>query len=265
MKRKLTEMLIAIELEQKFSKQRIFEMYANQVSMGQRGSFSIDGFGEAARAYFNKDVKNLTLPEAALLAGMIQRPSYLSPYSHPERALERRNLVLDSMVETGAITRDAGRPRQGHSAEAGAAERRSQRRSLLRRPGEGPALQRSSAKTELNEQACRIYTTIDPDLQRAAAEAVDEGMKLVDEQVIKRRTHKDQDRHRQGRQDRNQGRDRSHAAGGAGRHRSPHRRGAGAGRRPQLWHEPAEPRHRQAPDGLHLQAFRLCRRGKHRA
>ena len=102
-KRKLTEMLIAIELEQKFSKQRIFEMYANQVPMGQRGSFSVNGFGEASRAYFNKDMKDLTLPECALLAGIIQRPSYLSPYRHPERALERRNLVLDSMVETGAI------------------------------------------------------------------------------------------------------------------------------------------------------------------
>ena len=126
LKRKMTEMLIAIELEQKFSKQRIFEMYANQVPMGQRGSFSINGFGEAARAYFNKDIKNLTLPEAALLAGMIQRPSYLSPYRHPERALERRNLVLDSMVETGAITRAAGRPCQGQPAEAGHPERRSQ-------------------------------------------------------------------------------------------------------------------------------------------
>ena len=54
---------------------------------------------------------------------MIQRPNYLSPYKHPERALERRNLVLDSMVETGAITRDAGRSRQGHSAEGGRAQR----------------------------------------------------------------------------------------------------------------------------------------------
>ena len=111
MKRKLTEMVIAMDLEQKFSKQQIFQMYANQVPLGQRGTYSIMGVGEAARAYFNKDVKNLTLPECALMAGIIQRPSYLSPYRHPERALERRNLVLDSMVETGAITRDAGRRR----------------------------------------------------------------------------------------------------------------------------------------------------------
>lgn len=188
-KRKLTEMLIAVELEQKFSKQRIFEMYANQVPMGQRGSFSINGIGEASRAYFNKELKDLTLPECALLAGIIQRPSYLSPYRHPERALERRNLVLDSMVETGAITR----------AEAD----RAKATPLKLAP---PNVEASDApyfvdlvkdqlssqfnESELNEQALRIYTTLDPDLQRAAAEAVEVGMKLVDEQVLKRRTRK---------------------------------------------------------------------------
>src|SRR5579871_4456056 len=93
--RKMTELLISIELEQRFSKKQIFELYANEVPMGQRGSFSIAGFGEAAKAYFGKDVKDVTLPEAALLAGMIQRPSYLDPYRHPDRAIERRNLVLD--------------------------------------------------------------------------------------------------------------------------------------------------------------------------
>ena len=139
-KRKLTEMLIAIELEQKFSKQRIFQMYANQVYLGQRGSFTINGFGEAAHAYFNKDVKNLTLPEAALLAGMIQRPNYLSPYKYPKRALERRNLVIDSMVETGAITRDEAERAKAAPLKVSDAERRGQRRSVLCRPGEGPAL-----------------------------------------------------------------------------------------------------------------------------
>jgi len=188
-KRKLTEMLIAIELEQKFSKQRIFEMYANQVPMGQRGSFSINGFGEASRAYFNKDMKDLTLPESALLAGIIQRPSHLSPYRHPDRALERRNLVLDSMVETGAITREQ-------------AERAKATPLKLAAPNveasDAPyfvdlvkdQLSSQYNESELNEQAMRIYTTLDPDLQRAAADAVEVGMKLVDEQVIKQRTHK---------------------------------------------------------------------------
>ena len=104
-KRKLSEMLIALEMEQKLSKQQIFEFYANRVDLGQRGSFTISGFGQASQAYFNKDLKDITPAEAALIAGIIQAPSYLSPYRHPERALERRNLVLDAMVETHTITK----------------------------------------------------------------------------------------------------------------------------------------------------------------
>lgn len=188
-KRKAIEMLIAIELEQRFSKQQIFAMYANEVPMGQRGSFGISGFGEAARAYFNKDIKNLTLPEAALLAGLIQRPSYLSPYRHPERALDRRNLVLDSMVETGAITRD-----QADKAKA---------TPLKLAP---PNVEASDApyfvdlvkdflsskygETDINENQYRIYTTIDPALQKVAADAVESGIKGVDEQVLKLRTRR---------------------------------------------------------------------------
>ncbi|MGA8041317.1 MAG: transglycosylase domain-containing protein, partial [Terracidiphilus sp.] len=106
LKRKLIEIVITFQLEHRFNKQQIFEMYANQINLGQRGSFSIDGFGEASQAYFGKDVRQLTLSECALLAGMIQRPNYFSPFRHPDRAIERRNLVLDSMVETGAITKE---------------------------------------------------------------------------------------------------------------------------------------------------------------
>ena len=188
-KRKLTEMLISIELEQKFSKQRIFEMYANQVPMGQRGSFSINGFGEASRAYFNKDMKDLTLPECALLAGIIQRPSYLSPYRHPERALERRNLVLDSMVETGAITRTQADHAKATQLKLAAPNVEASDApyfvDLVK-----DQLTNQYNESELNEQAMRIYTTLDPDLQRAAADAAEVGMKLVDEQVLKQRTHK---------------------------------------------------------------------------
>ena len=82
-KRKLSEMMIALEMEQKFTKQQIFEFYANRVDLGQRGSFTISGFAQAAQAYFNKDLKDLTLPEAALIAGIIQAPSYLRPTAIP--------------------------------------------------------------------------------------------------------------------------------------------------------------------------------------
>jgi len=189
LKRKITEVLIAYELEQKFSKQRIFEMYANQVYMGQRGSFTIAGFAEASHAYFNKDIKNLTLPEAALLAGMIQRPNYLSPYKNPKRALERRNLVLDSMVDMGAITREEAERAKATPLKLAAPNvEASDAPYFVDLVKDQVSNQYSEA--ELNEHALRIYTTVDPDLQRAAAEAIEEGMKLVDEQVTKRRTHK---------------------------------------------------------------------------
>src|SRR6202167_1948446 len=186
-KRKLIEMLIAVELEQKFSKQQIFEFYANRVDLGQRGSFAISGLAECSRSYFNKNLKDITLPEAALLAGLIQAPSYLSPYRHPERALERRNTVIEAMVETGDITRE-----QADKAKAV---------PLKLAP---PNVEASDApyfvdmvrdqliskfnENELNDQSYRIYTTLDPDLQKAAAQAVETGIKLVDEQVKKLRT-----------------------------------------------------------------------------
>ena len=186
-KRKLSEMLIAVEMEQKLSKQQIFEFYANRVDLGQRGSFTISGFGQAAQAYFNKDLKDVTPAEAALIAGIIQAPSYLSPYRHPERALERRNLVLDAMVETHSLT-------QAEAEKAKATP-------LKLAP---PNVEASDApyfvdllretliskldERQMNDQSYRIYSTIDPDLQKAAAAAVQSGMKLVDDQVTKLRT-----------------------------------------------------------------------------
>ena len=188
-KRKLIEMLIAVELEQKFSKQQIFEFYANRVDLGQRGSFTISGLAEGSRSYFNKDLKDINLPEAALLAGLIQAPSYLSPYRHPERAQERRNTVIEAMVDTHDITRE-----QADKAKAV---------PLKLAP---PNVEASDApyfvdmvrdtlvnklnEHEVNEQQYRIYTTLDPELQRVAAQAVETGIKLVDEQVTRLRTHK---------------------------------------------------------------------------
>ena len=88
-RRKIEELLITIQLESKLSKQQIFEDYANQVYLGRHGTFSVNGFGEAARVYFAKDLSQFTIPEAALLAGMIQRPSYFNPV--PVSRIARRN------------------------------------------------------------------------------------------------------------------------------------------------------------------------------
>src|SRR5437016_662327 len=188
-KRKLTEILISIELEQRFSKKKIFELYANQVDMGQRGSFTITGFGEAAQSYFGKDLKELTLPEASLLAGLIQAPSALSPYRHPDRAVERRNLVLEAMVETGDITRA-----QADIAKATALKLAPQNVEASDAPYFVDLIRENLLskynEDELNGDGYRIYTTLDPGLQKVAADAVDVGIHEVDAQVKKLRTRK---------------------------------------------------------------------------
>ncbi|MBV8113499.1 MAG: PBP1A family penicillin-binding protein [Silvibacterium sp.] len=181
-KRKFLEIVITFQLEHRFTKQKIFEMYANQVPLGQRGSFSINGFGEAAKAYFGKDVRQLTLPESALLAGLIQSPSRLNPLRHPERAMTRRNLVLDSMVEIGAITKDQAEQAKASPLNVvpGAVD-----------AGEAPyfvdlvreQLAQRLGGDEYNQQGLRIYTSLDPQLQAEASAAVEESMKNVDRQV----------------------------------------------------------------------------------
>ncbi len=184
LKRKIIEIAIAFQLEHRFNKQQIFQLYANQIPLGQQGSFAINGFGQAAQTYFGRDVKQLDLPECALLAGMIQRPSHLNPYRYPERATARRNLVLDAMVETGKITKQ-------QSIAAKAAPLRLAPINVD--AGEAPyfvdlvrdRLVQRLGETAYNRSGLRIYTSLDPDLQKVSTEAVARGMKEVDAQVEK--------------------------------------------------------------------------------
>jgi len=184
LKRKLIEIVITFQLEHRFSKKQIFEMYANQINLGQRGSFSINGFGEASQAYFGKDVKQLDLAQSALLAGMIQRPNYFSPFRHADRARERRNLVLDSMVETGAITKEDAEKAKAEGLHLSAQSVDASdapyfvdlvREQLIQKLGE----------RDFNREEMHIYTSLDPDLQRAATSAVENTIHVVDEQVDK--------------------------------------------------------------------------------
>ena len=179
--RKFSEMLITLHLERKLSKQQILEDYANAVYLGGQGSFSINGFGEAARVFFNKDVHNLNLTEAAALAGIVQRPSYYNPLKYPGRVLDRRNIVLALMREDGYLT-----PYQYQEAI---------QMPLGLHPG-APTLAEdqyfldlagSEAMRDLDQRAptgsSTVYTTMDPRLQRAAEQAVASGMSLVDQQL----------------------------------------------------------------------------------
>ncbi|HWC78138.1 MAG TPA: PBP1A family penicillin-binding protein, partial [Blastocatellia bacterium] len=186
-KRKSQEMMIALVLETKLSKEEIFQLYNNEVYMGQAGSYSINGVGEAASVYFNKDVVNLTLPEAAFLAGIIRGPSLYSPYRDPERAKARRNQVLDSMADAGMITREL-------AEQAKAVELRIQpRRSALN--SDAPyfidylqqQLASEYAARDLAQQSYRVYTTIDLELQRAADKAVNDTLAQLDPMFSRRK------------------------------------------------------------------------------
>ena len=181
-RRKIPEVLITMHLEQKLKKEQIFEYYANQVPLGQRGSFGIRGFGEAAQVYFGKDISKLTLPEAATLAGLIQQPSFTNPVRWPERAKARRNVVLKLMRENDYISdeeyqRAIATPvvlvKQGlDSAEAPYFV------DLV-----NDTLIEKFPDYNFQSNTYRVYTTLDPNLQRDAAEAVRIGMEEADQRI----------------------------------------------------------------------------------
>ena len=185
-KRKFIEILITFQLESRFSKQQIFEMYANQMNLGHRGSYDINGLGEASQAFFGKDLKQLDIAECALLAGMYQSPSWLNPYRHPTRAIARRNIVLDSMVETGAISASAATRAKAEPLHLATADVDTSDAPYFVDMVHDQLVQRISDQ-DLAHQSLRIYTSLDPDLQNAASDAVEIGMKNVDE--ILRKLH----------------------------------------------------------------------------
>lgn len=186
---KLKQTFLALMLEQRLSKEQIFELYANQIYLGQRGSFSVYGCGEAANEYFDKDVSSLTLPEAALLAALIRAPNLYSPYKYPQRALERRNYVLHRMVETGFIT--SADEERASQTTLGLTQRNveaNQAPFFIDMVKEQLLAQFS--ERELLSQSYRIYTTLDLDLQRAASEGARVGVVDVDQQIKKQHRSK---------------------------------------------------------------------------
>jgi len=185
-KRKLSEAMFSFELEQRFSKQQIFEMYANEVYLGNRGSFGIRGFAEASVAYFGKDLRQLTLPECAFLAGLIRAPNYYSVADrHPERAVQARDRVLTQMVENKYVT-------EADVQDAKRVPLKLARASVS--GNESPYfvdmvkdhLLEKYSEEELQSSNFRVYTTLDPQLQRAAAAAIENGMKNVDALLAKK-------------------------------------------------------------------------------
>jgi penicillin-binding protein 1B len=192
--RKIREAFIAVLLEQRLTKNQILTLYANEVYLGNRGSFSINGFGEGANTYFGKDIGELTLPEAAMLASIIPSPNAYSPISHPDRAKARRNLVLSEMFQDKMIT--AKEYELAKMAEVQVAPFKVDATDapylvdFIR-----DELTKDYSDEELLNGNLKIYTTLDPDLQRAAVDAVEKGMKVPLEEIARRnKNRKDKDK-----------------------------------------------------------------------
>ncbi|HEX6042879.1 MAG TPA: PBP1A family penicillin-binding protein [Pyrinomonadaceae bacterium] len=184
-RRKTSEAYMSIILETRLSKEKIFELYCNQVYMGQQAGFSINGFGEAASAYFNKDVTNLTLSESAFLAGLIRSPNRYNPYNKLETATARRNQVLDSMAEAGEISADEANKAKAAPLQVVPVRGRI---DVSDAPYFADYVQNQLGDMIAGPGAAhlRIYTTIDMDLQRAAYAALTKQLAALDKVQAKR-------------------------------------------------------------------------------
>jgi penicillin-binding protein 1B len=177
-RRKIEESLITMHLEFKLTKQQIFELYANEVYLGRRGAFSINGFGEGAHSFFGKELSGIDASEAALLAGLVQRPSYYNPYRYPERARARRDQVLALMLRNGALS--------AQDYQAAIAEP-----VKIVPPAAGDSANyfiamvsdQLQSKAGDAQEAFSVETTLDPNLQRIAEAAAASGMQEIDQQL----------------------------------------------------------------------------------
>ncbi len=180
LRRKLTEMVMAVLLEIHYSKEEILETYLNEVYLGQDGNRAIHGFGLASSYFFDKPLERISLSETALLVGLLKGPAYYSPRRHPERALERRNLVLAEMAEGGFIT------------EAQLLAARTAPLGVIDRPPRGtspyPAfldlvlrqLRRDYREEDLRSEGLQVITTLDPRVQGAAEKALTGRLALLE-------------------------------------------------------------------------------------
>jgi len=173
--RKLKEMLLALVIEARYDKATILEIYLNEIYFGQNGSVSINGIGEASRFYFDKPARDLTIGEAAVLAGLIKSPNTYSPYIDPERCRERRNAVLRAMQRHGWITaQEDAAARQAPVQPAGVNTHHSTPAYFI--DYLSGQLAELYAPEALASLGLSIYTTIDTQVQQAAETALTKGL-----------------------------------------------------------------------------------------
>ncbi len=183
--RKIQEMLMSLVLERRASKDEILEMYLNDIYLGQRGSFAIHGVAEAARLFFGKDVANLSVSEAALIAGVIQNPSLRSPFANPKRSVERRNIVIDSMVSQGSVTKEVGERAKREPLTVVARAVDNEAPYFVDMVAEQVATNFSGVTAQTGQ--VDVHTTLDSNLQHQAIDAVRSGLVRVDQLLSRRK------------------------------------------------------------------------------
>src|ERR1700691_1104162 len=169
--RKVQEAMLSIQIERRFTKPQIFALYANQIFLGH----GVYGFEAASEFYFSKPARSLTLTEAALLAGLPKGPQVYSPINHPDRAMKRRNLVINAMLEDGKIT--AAEAEQARSAPI-VLHLAHDPNSLAPYFVEETRryLENKYGADQVHEGGLKVYTSLDVDLQQAANQAVLDGL-----------------------------------------------------------------------------------------
>ncbi|WP_139134160.1 penicillin-binding protein 1B [Pseudomonas sp. 1D4] len=177
--RKATEAMMAMLLEMHYDKREILEAYLNEVFLGQDGQRAVHGFGLASQYFFSQPLSELKLHQVALLVGMVKGPSQFNPRRNPERALERRNLVLDLLAEQGVVT--AEEAAMAKAKPLGVTPRGSMADSsypafldLVKRQ-----LREDYRDEDLTEEGLRIFTSFDPILQFKAETALEETLKRL--------------------------------------------------------------------------------------
>ena len=188
-RRKALEIWVSFIITTRAPKDAILEMYLNDMTLGQRGSFGIVGVPEASRLFFGKDVSNLTLAEAATIAGVFQSPSALSPFNNPARCRERRNVVLQAMVDAGYIAQNVA-DRAIHEPLL-VVQRALEAEAPYFVDFVGQTLaEQYPGLTTTTTQAVDVHTTLDLHLQRIAQDAVRDGLTQVDSLLSKRKRGK---------------------------------------------------------------------------
>ncbi len=180
--RKFNEAIMSVLLELRYDKQEILEAYANEIYLGQDGNRAIHGFGLAAQFYFNKPSQELTVAESALLVAILRGPAYYNPRRHPERALERRNHVIEILWRDGQIDRQQAKAAQ--AATLGVTPKPNLGNSrypafigLVKRQ-----LQKDYRDEDLRSEGLRIFTTLDPIIQHVAEDTLITQIKRLERQ-----------------------------------------------------------------------------------